>query len=292
MIPIIFKHKMLQFTPHGILAQLGVSAASGALYFQLVAKVESIIASQVLIAAERLNDQIKYAYKRDMSLIPEYNSYPNYIDVMDMALSHPRNIGIYKDEIGLTQATFIDTDGLGDLGDLQRIQKSVHPKGGTLAGWIRLYESWREGKSVLYEQIVDARMGIMMAEQKAPFWELIEDGNHHHNNAYPTNGPMGTLKTFVPTYYNEIKLAYGRTITLAKSLAVNLPMMYENYRITTLSHKGQMYYGSQWTSKAGQEVFAITGVTRIDRLGRLTGRGFFLGATGAVVNKWTGWLPR
>ena len=291
MIPIIFRHRMTQFTPQGILAQLGASPASGVLYFQLVGKIEAIIDSQMLITAERLNKHIKEAYRRDMSLIPEYSAYPNYMDVMSLALSHPRNIGIYKDG-ALTQAKFIDVDGLGDLGDLQRIQKMVYPKGGTLAGWVRLYNAWREGKSTLYEEIVDARMSIMMAEQKAPFWELIEDGNNFHNGAYPSNGPMGTLKTFVPVYHNEVKLAYFRTISLAKSLVVALPIMYDNYRVTTISHKGQMYYGSQWTSKAGREVFAITGATSIDKLGRLVGKGFILGATGSVINKWSGWVPR
>lgn len=214
----IFKHTVRGFTINGILNQLGVTkirAYTSSMYIQSYSEVASIMEEQVLVAASRLNQLLKEAYTRDMGMIPEYSNFPDYINVMNVALSHPRNVGVYWDADGSIQAKFVDFDGLGDLGDLQRIQKTVHP-GGTLEGWIRIYNSWLSGTSNKYEEIVGARLSIMLGETKAPFWELIEDGNGGY--AYPRNRPMRTLTTFTATYNNEMRLAYLRVLSIARSL--------------------------------------------------------------------------
>lgn len=287
---ITFNHRIYTFTPEAILAQLGLTSASGAMYFSLIGEVRAIIEVQVLVAAERLNKELREAYRRDMSLIFEYSNFPDYIKVMDNALSHPRNIGVYRGKGGLIQAKFVDIEGLGDLGDLQRIQKLVYPLGGDLKGWIGIYKSWLAGLSNKYEEIVNARIAIMLTESKAPFWQLIEDGNG--SDAYPTNPPMRTLLTFKPVYSREMKAAYLRTIGLAKGLIAKPSSLFLNYQTSSVIFRDKTYYGHAWVSRSGQTVFSISGTTAIDKLGRITGRGFILSRAGAVLRMWSGWLPR
>jgi hypothetical protein len=74
-----------------------------------------------------------------MATMEEYANYQPYIEHMRLALSNPAHVGIeYRG--GSIQAKFVDTNLLGDLTDLINIQKIVYP-GGTLEGWIRLYET-------------------------------------------------------------------------------------------------------------------------------------------------------
>lgn len=285
---IAFKHKIFQFTPEGILSQLGLTPASGPLYYSFLTEVTSIIETQVQLSAERLNGLLKEAYRKDMSMISEYNMFPDYIKVMENALSQSRHTGTYRDEIGLVQAKFIDTDVLGDIGDLQRIQKTVH-KGGSLLGWIRIYNSWLEGRSDEYEDIVNARIGMMLSESIAPFWRLVEDGNGSY--AYPRNGPFRTLTAFNSTYIREMKAAYQRTLSAVRALVVR-PTPFIGYGIATVEYSNKTFAGYSWLSNKGTTIFAISGTTMVDRLGHLTGRGFVLDKTGGVLRKWAGWLPK
>jgi hypothetical protein len=280
----IFKHNIRNFNAAGILAQLGITPAQGVAYYQLSSKIEAIIETQVLTAAERLNQLLKETYARDMGLIPEYVHYPDYFTVMDVALSQSRNIGFYYDETGLIQAKFVDLDGLGDRGDLQRIQKIVHP-GGTLAGWIGIYNAWLSGISRKYEEIVGARVSIMLSETKAPFWELIEGGNGEY--AYPRNGPMRTLSTFVATYDSEMRAAYLRTLSVAKSLVSTVSVQNE-----IISYDNKMFSGEIFYSQGGNNIFVISGTTTVDKLGRVAGKGFIIDSAGLVLRRWSGWLPK
>jgi len=284
-----FTHRIPTFHPVGVLAQLGVTPLSGVIYYQLLPEVTAIIETQAITTAERLNQYLKEAYRKDMAEIDEYSRFPAYFTVMDTALSQPRNIGFEWDSKGLIQAKFVDLDALGDIGDLQRIQKMVHP-GGTLQGWIGIYNSWLAGTSKKYEEIVGARTSIMLAETKAPFWELIENGNGPA--AYPRNGPKRTLLAFKVVYNREMKAAYLRTLSVVRALVARPSSLFAGYQATTVSYRGQLFAGHVWTSPTGTIVFAISGTTAIDRLGRLTGRGFILDVTGTVIRRWSGWLPR
>lgn len=284
-----FKHKILTFTPSGVLAQCGMTPVTGALYYSLFAEVSAIIESQVLVTAEKLNKILKETYQKDMSLIPEYSKFPAYFAVLKAALSHPRNTGVYWDNKGLIQAKFVDIDGLGDTNDLQRIQKAVH-SGGTLMGWIGIYNAWLAGESKKYEEIVNARLAIMRAETSAPFWEVLELGNGDY--AYPRNGPTRTLLTFKATYNREMKATYARILATVRSLAMRPSKLFVDYQFSTITYNNRMFSGHSWVARGGDTIFAISGTTTIDNLGYLRGKGFRLDAAGIVVKRWSGWLPR
>ena len=282
-----FRHHIVGFNAHGILFTIGITPAYGLSYQQLFPQVEGIIHTQVLTTAERLNQLLKDEYRKEMAFIFEYNNFPRYFDVIDTALSHPRNIGIYYDNKGSAQAKFVDLDGLGDLGDLQRIQKMVDP-GGTLERWKGIYNSWLAGKSKKYEEIVNARIDIMLGEGIAPFWELIERGNGPA--AYPRNGPFRTLTAFQSTYESEMRAAYVRTLSMVKPLVSSSLAAYQG--ITTVSYNNMTFSGQTYTSNVGEHIFVISGTTTLDKIGRAAGRGFVLNNAGNVLRKWSGWLPK
>lgn len=285
----VFTHNIIDFHPMGILNSLGITPLSGVAYYQLIPEVTAIIETQATTTAERLNKYLKEAYRKDMGNIGEYNRFPAYFAVMEAALSHSRNIGFEWDNKGVIQAKFVDLEALGDKGDLQRIQKTIH-SGGTLQGWIGIYNAWVAGTSKKYEEIVGARIAIMFGETKAPFWELIELGNGPH--AYPRNGPMKTLLAFKTVYRREMKAAYLRTLSIIRVLVLKPTSLLMGYAATTVNYGGQTFSGHMWTSLSGTSVFAISGKTAINNLGRLTGRGFILDAAGMVIRRWSGWLPR
>jgi hypothetical protein len=283
-----FRHKILNFNPQGILTQLGVTPLDGASYFTLLPQVTTLIEAEALIVAGRLNKQLRESYKKDMLDIGEFRRYPAYLEVMDKALSHSRNKGFYWDEHGTIQVKFVDTDGLGDLSDLQAIQKMVHP-GGTLEGWIVIYNNWLNGRSKTYEETVDARLRIMSSMIKAPFWEIIELGNGYY--AYPRVEGKGTLHAFEAVYEVEMKAFYSRILLLARGLITKSSLLFEKYQVITVVFRNQLFPGHSWIAHSGKIMFSIAGEEGIDALGHPIGRGFILDEDGTVIKEWHGWLP-
>lgn len=285
-----FQHKIFGFTPVAMLATVGVTMQThGVIYQSLLVEIAAIIETQVMVTAERLNSMLKDTYRKDMFDIGEYVRFSRYIDVMLHALSSPVHTGVYFDGRGLVQARFVDTGLLGNLSDLQRIQRMVYPAG-SLRGWIGIYKAWLYGKSNKYENTVNQRLDIMSSERIAPFWELIEYGNGPA--AYPQNPPKRTLTNFRSVYNKEMRAAYARTLAAIRIIALRPSPIFIGYQAETVTFKGNTYFGHTWKSITGKSVFAISGTTAIDKLGRLTGRGFMLDVAGVVLRRWGGWLPR
>jgi|GEM_PF-7118780 len=282
-----FDHSVINFTPEGILMAVGADPA-GPLYYHLVNETRSIIETQALVTAETLNGLLKRAYFGDMMSIPEYANYPAYYDVMENALSQPYHIGFYWDNVGKIQARFVDVPALGDTRDLVDIQKIVHP-GGTLRGWIIIYMSWISGESRKYESIVNARLDLMRGAGIAPFCEIIELGNGH--NAYPQHSPRRTLTNFKVVYDEQMRVMYQRTLAIARMIIKRPSSLFTGYGIDSVFHNDKEYHGYSWKSQKGNTVFSIAGTTKIDRVGRVTGRGFIVSTKGEVLRKWSGLLP-
>ena len=286
-----FNHSVFNFHPDGVLRAAGADPA-GPLYSYLFNEVRSIIETQALITAERLNKLLQQAYFQDMMSISEYASYPAYYDVMVNALSQPYHIG-FDWKKGVIQAKFVDVQALGDTKDLIDIQKLVYPQGGTLDGWKIIYNAWRGlliGDPTKYEQIVDARLALMRGAGMAPFCEIIEDGNGH--SAYPHHHPRRTLTKFESTYEQQMKAAFLRTVSDVRVLLRTPTSIFADYRIMSVKHSDKTYTGYGWTSMKGNTIFSISGTTKIDNLGRITGKGFMIDSAGTVLKKWSGWLPR
>jgi len=285
-----FNHMIPTFTTVGVMAQAGITPLiHGALYYTLIPEVAAIIETQVLTTAQKLNKSLREVYRKDMYDIAEFALFPRYIQVMDLALTNPRNIGIEWDSKGVIQAKFVDTNALGDLGDLQRIQKMVHP-GGTLSGWIGIYLAWRNGLSKKYETTVNQRLDIMTSEQIAPFWEIVENGNGP--GAYPRVSPKRTLTNFKAVYRREMRATLARCVAAIRILAARPPVILKGYRADRVMYNKQTYFGHTWRSITGKSVFAISGTSGVDKMSRLTGRGFILDGVGNVLKKWSGWLPK
>jgi len=286
-----FDHSVHNFNPDGVLLAAGADPV-GSMYYYLIREVTSIIETRALIVAERLNGFLKQAYFQDMMSISEYARYPYYYDVMEHALSQKHHIGYYWDKIGKIQAKFVDVPALGDTNDLIDIQKLVHP-GGTLEGWKIIYNAWRGlliGNEKKYEQIVDSRLALMRGAGIAPFCEIIENGNGH--NAYPHHHPRRTLTNFAPTYDMQMKATFLSVVSDVRALLAKPTSLFADYRIDSVVHNEKTNIGYSWTSTKGQTIFSISGTTKIDGLGRLTGRGFILDSSGVVLKKWGGFLPR
>lgn len=285
-----FRHKIFGFTPVAMLATVGVTPQThGIIYQSLLLEVTAILETQVMVTAERLNFMLKEAYRKDMFDIEEYIIFSRYIDVMILALSSPFHTAVYVDARGLIQARFVDTDLLGNLGDLQRIQRMVYPAG-SLRGWIGIYKSWLFGKSKKYEDTVNQRLDIMSSERIAPFWELIEYGNGYA--AYPQNPPKRTLTNFRSVYNREMRAAYARSLSAIRIIALRPSPIFIGYKADTVTVGGKTYFGHRWKSITGKSIFAISGTTAIDKFGHLTGKGFMLDVAGVVLRRWSGWLPR
>jgi len=286
-----FDHSVLNFNPDGVLLAAGADPV-GPMYSYMYNEVRSIIETRALITATRVNSLLKKAYFEDMMSISEYARYPEYYSVMEYALSQPHHFGFYWDKVGKIQAKFVDVPALGNTNDLIDIQKIVHP-GGTLDGWKIIYNAWLGlliGDDKKYEQIVDARLALMRGAGIAPFCEIIEDGNGH--NAYPHHHPRRTLTKFVSVYDDQMKIAFFSVVSDVRALLARPTSLFADYRITSVTHENKAYTGYGWSSMKGQTIFSISGTTRLDNLGRITGRGFILDNAGVVLKKWSGFLPR
>jgi hypothetical protein len=282
-----FKHKILTFNPVGILTTLGITPITYPIrYYILVAEALKIIETQVRLTALKLNFMLKEAYQKDMYDIAEYRRFPRYIEVMQRALSNPKHVGLYWDNKNVVQAKFVDTDLLGSLKDLQQVQKMVHP-GGTLEGWIGIYNAWLSGRSNLYAEIVNQRLDIMEAYNIAPFWELIERENI---GGYPTNIGQHTLQSFAVIYNREMVDAYLKCLSMLRLLML-APTTFRAFEAATVVHQDKRYFGYKWITPTGRTMFVTGGTERLVA-GRLAGRGFILSLFGNVVKRWSGWLPR
>ena len=283
-----FRHRILNFNPVGVLLSLGVTPYTHPLiYYELVAEVYKIIEIQVGVSGVKLNVMLKEAYRKDMYDIGEYSRFPEYIDVMNYALSEPKHMGVYWDKKNNVQAKFVDVTLLGDTADLQAIQKMVHP-GGTLQGWVGVYNAWLAGTSKLYEDIIGRRLGIMLTFQMFPLWEIIEYGSGPY--AYPKNPPKRTLRHFQDVYNKEMRDAYIRCITATRLLMLQPRITFREFEATTVKAGEQRFFGYKWLSKSGRTVFVIAGTEKLVG-NRLVARGFFLHRlTGGVIRKWSGFL--
>jgi len=286
-----FTHRIFNFNPVGVLSALGITPKTYPFRYQaLVSEVYYVIETQVKVAAQKLNYLIRGAYRKDMLDIEEYIRFPGYLSVMEQALNNPAHIGAYWDGRNVAQARFIDTDKLGDVGDLQAIQQLVYPMRGSLDRWRGLYISWLEGRSNAYSETVGRRLDLMRSFGVAPFWELIEYGNQQYP-AYPTNGPKRTLSNFKGVYNREMTITYNKVLGLVRQLVGAPDLIFRNFESSSVMYENQMKFGYSWKSRMGKNVFALAGTEKL--IGnRLVARGFILNATGGVVSKWAGWLPR
>lgn len=286
-----FTHRVFSFNPVGVLTALGITPQTYPFRYQvLISEVYYVIETQVKVAAQKLNFLIKEAYRKDMSDIEEYVRFPEYISVMQQALNNPAHIDAYWDGKNVIQARFIDTDRLGDVGDLQAIQQLVYPLRGSLDRWKGLYIAWREGRSNKYAETVGRRCGLMKSFGIAPFWELIEFGNQQYP-AYPQNPPKRTLSNFRGTYNREMTIAYNKVLGLVRQLVGAPDLIFRNFDSATVMHQNQPQFGYTWKSRMGKNVFATAGTERLVG-NRLVARGFILDPRGMVVRRWSGWLPR
>ncbi len=285
----IFRHRIPNFNPVGVLQVAGITPTTyPVIYFEFVNEVFIIIEYEVLFTAELLNKRIIDEYRRDMSDIAEYSRFPRYIQVMEKAISNPNNIGIFWDARNTVQAKFIDTKMLGDMKDLQAIQKMVHP-GGTLEGWRGIYISWLYGKNNKYEEIISQRLDLMEGFEMFPLWEIIEEGND--SNALPTHRGKHTLKNFRDTYNKEMVYCFQRCISRARTLARVPQTTYRSLEPATVRYNNQIKTGYSWVSRSGHNVFMIAGSEKM--LGNtLRAEGFMLSPTGEVLKRWSGWLPK
>lgn len=287
-----FSHRILNFNVVGVLAAIGVTPRTYPLrYYALLPEVHKIIELQVRVSAEKLNSLVKVAYNKDMHDIDEYMRFPGYMEVMQEALSNPVHIGAYWDNKNVVQAKFIDTDELGDIGDLQAIQHLAFPGSGDLGRWRGIYIAWRQGRDDTYADTVGRRLDLMRSFGVAPFWRLIEEGNQQYP-AYPINGPKRTLNDFKNTYNTEMLAAYSRVINLVRTLLIAPDVNFRDFANAMIEDEGTPKFGYKWTSKSGKSVFAIAGTEKLDATGRLVARGFQLGPTGLITKRWRGWLPR
>uniref|UniRef100_A0A6M3K0G1 Uncharacterized protein n=1 Tax=viral metagenome TaxID=1070528 RepID=A0A6M3K0G1_9ZZZZ len=286
-----FTHRMLNFNPVGILLALGITPKTYPFRYQaLVSETFYVIETQVEVTAQKLNFLIKEAYRKDMFDIEEYIRFPGYVSVMEQALNNPAHIGVYWDDKNVVQARFINTEKLGDIGDLQAIQQLVYPLRGTLDRWRGLYIAWLEGRSNRYAETVGRRLDLMRTFGIAPFWELIEYGNQQYP-AYPTNGPKRTLSNFKGIYNREMTVAYQRVLGAVRQLIGAPDLLFRDFDSAMVMYLDQPQFGYTWTSRMGKNVFALAGTERLVG-NRLVARGFILNPAGLVVKKWSGWLPR
>lgn len=286
-----FSHRVPNFNPVGVLVSLGVTPKTYPFrYYTLIAQVYNIIELQVKVSAEKLNALVKEAFVRDMFDIEEYVRFPGYFEVMQLALSNPKHIDVYWDAKNIVQAKFVDTDLLGDVGDLQAIQQLAYPIRGDLSHWKGIYLAWLEGRDNSYADTVGYRLDLMKSFGVAPFWELIEYGNQQYL-AYPQNGPKRTLSGFRGTYNGEMMSAYRRVLASVRALLTAPDVTFRQFETTSIMVEGKPQYGYSWKSRMGRNIFAIAGTERI--IGnRLAARGYILGPMGGVLKKWSGWLPR
>jgi hypothetical protein len=284
-----YDHHILNFNAAGVLAACGVTGASTTVYLDLLIQANNIIYNQVIVAAQKLNYMLKDVYRRDMMEIDEYRDFPRYISVMDFALEKPGHVGVFYDTKGVVQAKCVDVKLLGDLWDLQDIQNAAYPIRGSLSGWKTLYMKWQRGESVAYETTVDKRLDMMLDVQIAPFWQLIEEGNDTLN-AWPQNRKAQTLLGFSHTYDREMTIAFSKVVQLMRIIATE-QITLQQFDAAIANFNNQTYFGSSWTSKSGKSIFVINGSEKLVN-GRLVAKGFFLGTNGAVLKRWSGWLPR
>lgn len=286
-----FTHRIFNFNPVGILATLGVTLYRYPFRYQaLVSETLFVIETQVKVAALKLNLLVQEEYRKDMLDIEEYVRFPEYFSVMEQALSNPVHTGVYWDNKNVVQARFIDTEKLGDVGDLQAIQKLVYPLGGTLEGWVGLYIAWLKGRSSIYAETVRHRLDLMRSFGVAPFWELIEFGNQQYP-AYPRNGPKRTLSDFKNTYNREMLVAYNKVLIFVRQLIEASDLVFRSFEVSTVTYLDQPQFGYSWKSRSGRNVFALAGTERVVNK-RLVARGFILGSAGNVIKRWSGWLPK
>lgn len=286
-----FTHRVLNFNPVGVLFALGVTPKTYPFRYQaLLSETFYVIETQVQVTAQKLNFLVKEAYRKDMFDIEEYVSFPGYISVMEQALNNPAHIGVYWDDKNVAQARFINTEKLGDIGDLQAIQQLVYPLRGSLDRWMGLYIAWLQGRSNKYAETVGRRLDLMKTFGIAPFWELIEYGNQQYP-AYPTNGPKRTLSNFKGTYNQEMTIAYQRVIGAVRQLIGAPDLLFRGFASAMVMYLNQPQFGYTWTSRMGKNVFALAGTERLVG-NRLVAKGFILDTAGSVVRKWSGWLPR
>ena len=286
-----FSHRIFNFNPVGVLGALGVTPKTYPFRYQaLVSEAYYVIETQVKVSAQKLNFLVKEAYRKDMLDIEEYIRFPGYISVMEQALSNPAHIDVFWDEKNVVQARFIDTDRLGDVGDLQAIQQLVYPMRGSLDRWRGLYVAWLEGRSGKYAETVGRRLDMMRSFGVAPFWELIEYGNQQYP-AYPTNGPKRTLSNFKGVYSREMTATYQKVLGLIRQLIGAPDLMFREFQAASVTYLNQPQFGYSWKSRMGKNVFALAGTEKL--IGnRLTAKGFLLDPNGLVVKKWSGWLPK
>lgn len=286
-----FTHRMLNFNPVGVLTTLGITPRTYPFRYQaLLGETYYIIETHVKVSARKLNSLVQEAFRKDMLDIEEYIVFPAYFGVMEQALNDPAHIGVHYDNKNVVQAKFIDTNRLGDVGDLQAIQQLVYPMGGTLAGWRGIYLAWLEGRSNVYADAVGRRLDLMRSFNMAPFWELIEFGNQQYP-AYPQNGPKRTLSNFKGTYNREMTVAYSKVLGIVQQLVLAPDLTFRNFESSAVIYQNRTQFGYTWKSRLGKNVFALAGTERLVG-NRFIAKGFLLDPTGSVIKRWAGWLPR
>jgi len=286
-----FTHRIFNFNPVGVLTILGITPKAYPLrYYSLVSEVYYTIETQVRVAAQKLNFLIRGEYRKDMQDIEEYSRFPGYLSVMEQALSDPAHIGTYWDKKNVIQARFINTEKLGDVGDLQAIQQLAYPTRGSLDRWRGLYIAWVQGRSNKYAETVGQRLDLMRSFGLAPFWELIEFGNQQYS-AYPTNGPKRTLSNFRGVYNREMLVAYNKVLGIVRQLRGVPDIALREFDTVTVTYLNQPQLGYAWKSRMGNNIFVLAGTERVVS-NRLVAKGFILSPQGVVLRKWSGWLPR
>ena len=285
----LFNYNDRQLSPTGILNAALIPV--GPVYYTMIVEVTELLNISLRTLASSLNNQIKDLYVSAMDTMYEYSNFPRYKDIFVSAMNNPAHLGVTVNERGIYQAKFIDTDVLGDLGDLIDIQKAVYPGGGSLFGWIGLYNDWLQGKNTKYADTVNARLDMMSSFKSAPFWELIEVGNFMFD-AYPRNRPANILAGFKAIYRKEMNALWVRTVALVGALYKRqLNTRFIGMEDAAVIDNNKMFAGKSWKSLKGNTIFVSGDSVRITA-GKVVGCGFVLDKFGTVIRRWGGWLPR
>jgi len=291
---LVHTHSIVAFNPPGVIAAAGLVVSPLNIAFML-GEVSTIIYQQLKISAFTLNEQLKEEFLKAMYDIHEYSNSPIYMEVLESAFARNGHTGVYIDESGLYQAKYIDLRLLGDLADLQRIQNRVRDYAGTLEGFTGMYIAFLQGrdKNDTYSRLTDAKCSLMIDEEIAPFWELIEWGN-----SQPVVGFQSKhlLRSFGHTYKKEMLRAFERSVVLARLLAlINVTIGFAQTEAAVMTIDDRRHLGYQWKSKKGNMVFVIAGSEKVVKFGSmnvLMGRGAIFDRLGNLIRRFTGRIPK
>jgi hypothetical protein len=283
-------HGIPNFNPAGLISATGANIEPS-LYNIVYNEAKEVIEAQVMESAKTLNIMLQENYIQALGAIKEYAELGIYESVMTLSLSDSKQIDVEWDSKGNAQAKFFDIKYLGDIRDMEDIQRAAYPTPGTNSGWRALRVRWLKNGDSRYFNTHQTRSSMMSSRGMFPIWYFIEYGNEMFS-ASPQNGAFYTITNMIKKDYpKEMTSCFARCLEIFKTI-LTTSLLQQDTEIVNVTSNNVSYSGVEWVSKTGKNVFAIAGSQQVSNNGQVFAKGFILDKAGNPLSKWSGWLPR